>query len=158
MNNVILIAHVIGAIVLIGPPTAAASIFPRHVTVRTPGGTEPEGPGDATGAAAQNPALLSALHRLTRVYSTLGAVVPALGIILAARMGIFGDGWVITSMTLTVLAALILAFAVVPLQRRALEGAVERLALLKLRASAGAFAVLWAVVVALMILRPGASA
>lgn len=158
MNNVILIAHVIGAIVLIGPLTAAASIFPRHVTVRTSGATEPEGPGDASGVAAQNPALLSALHRLTRVYSTLGAVVPALGIILAARMGILGDGWVIASMTLTVLAALILAFAVVPLQRRALEGAVERPALLKLRASAGAFAVLWAVVVALMILRPGASA
>ncbi|MDQ0710092.1 hypothetical protein QFZ52_002744 [Arthrobacter woluwensis] len=158
MNNVILIAHVIGAIVLIGPPTAAASIFPRHLTVRASGETEPEGPDDASGVAAQNPTLLAALHRLTRVYSTLGAVVPALGIILAARMGILSDGWVITSMALTVLAALILAFAVVPLQREALQGAVERSALLKLRASAGAFAVLWAVVVALMILRPGASA
>lgn len=158
MNNVILIAHVIGAIVLIGPPTAAASIFPRHVTVRTSGGTEPERPGGGSGSAEQNTALLPALHRLTRVYSTLGAIVPALGIILAARMGILGDGWVITSMTLTVLAALILAFAVVPLQREALQGAVERAALLKLRASAGGFALLWAVVVALMILRPGASA
>lgn len=158
MNNVILIAHVIGAIVLIGPPTAAASIFPRHVTVEPSGGRSPESPGEASGSAAQNPALLSALHRLTRVYSALGALVPALGIILAARMGILGDGWVITSMALTVMAALILAFAVVPLQSRALQGAVERPALLKLRASAGAFAVLWAVVVALMILRPGASA
>ncbi|GAA5168641.1 MULTISPECIES: hypothetical protein [Amycolatopsis] len=140
MNKVLLSIHVLAAIVLIGPVTVAASLFPRYVRAKEPG-------------------VLRALHRISSGYAVAGLAVPVFGIALGAQMGVLGDAWLVISMALTAIAALLLALVIVPAQRRTLA-AVERdeqpggpnLGMIT-----GIFGLLWAVVVVLMIVRPGST-
>ena len=54
------------------------------------------------------------LHRISRVYAVLGVAVPVFGIATAAQMGVLGDAWLLVSMALTLVAALLLAVEVLP--------------------------------------------
>lgn len=153
MTKVWLSLHVIAAIVCIGPVTVAASLFPRYArTAATPG--EAGGMGGA---------LL--LHRISRVYAVLGISVPVLGLATGAALGVLGDAWLSASMALTAIAAAILVTLVLPGQRRLLEAGAaagpaaeaRRRAAARLAMHTGIFNLLWAIVVVLMIVRPGST-
>ncbi|WP_433272163.1 hypothetical protein ACQPZF_15650 [Actinosynnema sp. CS-041913] len=126
--------HVLVAIIAIGPIAVAASLFPRFAR---------ESP---TGVAAF-------LHRTCRTYAIIGIAVPVFGIVTGARMGVLGDAWLVTSVVLTALAAGLLVLGILPVQRRVLAGGTGA----RLAMTTGLFNLLWAVVVVLMIVRPGST-
>ena len=132
MSTVLLSAHVIVAILAVGPIAVAASIFPRYV-----------------GA----PAVATVLYRLCVTYAAVGVAVPMLGIATAVAMGVLTDAWVLVSIGLTAVAALVLVAVILPAQRVALAGGgVGRLAM-----TTGIFNLLWVAVTILMIVRPGST-
>jgi hypothetical protein len=109
------------------------------------------------------------LHRISRAYWVLGLAAPVLGLALGIRMKVLGEVWLPVSIVLTVVAVILLAAVVLPAQHRAmalLDGgpgdgagstaAVERwvAGAQRLSMSSGIFALLWAVVVVLMAVRP----
>jgi hypothetical protein len=152
MNKFLLSVHVLAAIIFVGPVTIAASMFPP-IARRT------------LTAQAPDVAVLAVLHRISRVYAIGGLTVPVFGLAVAGGMGVMGDYWLIISMILTLVAAAVLAFVVLPTQSRVLAAAGAepdvRAALLPrakaLSMTTGIFALLWAVVVVLMIVRPGST-
>jgi hypothetical protein len=152
MNKFLLSVHVLAAIIFVGPVTIAASMFPP-IARRT------------LTAEAPDVAVLTVLHRISRVYAIGGLTVPVFGLAVAGGMGVMGDYWLIISMILTLVAAAVLAFVVLPTQSRVLAAAGAepdvRAALLPrakaLSMTTGIFALLWAVVVVLMIVRPGST-
>jgi uncharacterized membrane protein len=161
VSKLLLSAHVLAAIVFIGPVTVAVSLFPRYAA---------QALDEASRSSAEPVARL--LHRISRVYSVLGLAVPVLGVALAIRMRVLGDVWLLSSIVLTVAAAVLLAAVVLPAQHRAmtlLDGepgdgkasasAIERwvAGARRLSMSSGIFALLWAVVVVLMVVRPGST-
>ena len=147
MGKVLLSLHVLAAIVFIGPVTVAVSLFPRYARAASDGAAE----------------VVLPLHRISRVYAVLGLSVPVLGIALAVHLGVLGDAWVVASLVLTIAAALVLALVILPAQDRLLAppepGAVaSRLATAsRLSMASGGFSLLWAVVVVLMVVRPGST-
>ncbi|MBA8926294.1 putative membrane protein [Kutzneria viridogrisea] len=143
MTKLFLIVHVLASVVFIGPVTVAASLFPRYARLAA---AEPDG---------GHTAVLRLLHRISRVYAVLGVAVPVFGFATAGAMHVTGDAWVIVSIVLTGAAALLLGLVVIPAQARVLGG--EPPVYSRLAMSSGVFALLWAVVVVLMIVRPGSS-
>ncbi len=160
MGKLLLSLHVIAAIVFVGPVTVAVSLFPRYARLALT--------GDGAGGDPRAVPVVRLLHRISRVYAVLGLSVPVLGIALAARLGVLTDAWVVVSMALTLAAVAVLAAAVLPAQQRALDlvdptgrdgdaaarwtAGAGRLAM-----SSGIFSLLWAVVVVLMVVRPGST-
>ncbi|MET9485867.1 hypothetical protein [Nocardia sp. NPDC006630] len=144
MEKALLSIHVLAAIVLVGGSAVAASLFPRYAPVAGPPAEE------------RNLAVAKAFHRITGSYALLSLVVPVVGIILAEVQGRMGEIWITLAMALTFLAGGLLAAFIHPLQREALDkpDAGERLR--KLSMLAGIYNLLWAAVVVLMIVRPGA--
>ncbi|GAB2643173.1 DUF2269 family protein [Kribbella swartbergensis] len=152
MNKFLLSVHVLAAIIFIGPVTVAASMFPP-LARRVLAADQPE-----TG-------VLTVLHRISRGYAIGGLTVPVFGIGVAAGLGVLTDTWLIVSMVLTAIAAAVLAFAVLPAQARVLEAAGASPDVREqfmpqaktLSMTTGVFALLWAVVVVLMVVRPGST-
>jgi len=140
MNAILLSAHVIAAILAVGPVAVAASMFPRYTRVL-----------DGPDAAARPVA--SALHRICRTYAAVALAVPVLGFATAASMGVLTDAWVLVSIGLTAAAAVVLVAVILPGQREALDGA----AVTTLAMTTGVFNLLWVIVTILMIVRPGSS-
>lgn len=157
MTAFLLSVHVLAAILTIGPVAIAASMFPP-----------------AARAAAETPrdsgrlGTVRLLHRITRVYTIIGVFVPVFGVATGASLGVLSDTWLIISMVLTTLAAVLLAVRILPRQGRivtALEtsadtppevtetGKTSR----RLAMHTGIFNILWAIVVVLMIYRPGST-
>lgn len=183
MSKLLLSAHVLAAIVFIGPVSVAVSVFPRYakqaLTEASRGlvGARPAMTSDRVASTVSRGGSFSEpvtrfLHRISRVYSVLGLAVPVLGLALALRMGVLGDVWLLTSIVLTVVAAILLSAVLLPAQHRAMalldsgpgDGpeaamAVERwvAGAKRLSMSSGVFALLWAVVVVLMVVRPGST-
>ncbi|SCL45105.1 hypothetical protein GA0070606_0605 [Micromonospora citrea] len=156
MTKLLLSVHVLAAILAIGPIAVAASLFPRYAGGR----------GDGAGAdpGGRAPQIAAFLHRTCRAYTVVGVIVPAFGLATGAQLGVLTDAWLITSIALTAIAAALLAFVILPGQQRLLASAqataVEsgtRAAASRLAMTTGIFNVLWAVVVVLMIVRPGST-
>ncbi|MEV7023687.1 DUF2269 family protein [Kitasatospora sp. NPDC093558] len=157
MAKFLLSLHVLASVLFIGPVAVAVSMFPRRAKAALAGG--PDRAADA--------GVLRILHRITQVYALLGVAVPVLGIGLAQVMDVIGQSWLIVSMVLTAVAALSLLLFVLPGQQAAVdalapetgdeqrEKAVKGLKTLPM--TAGVFNLLWAVVVVLMVIRPGSS-
>ncbi|MFI9149911.1 hypothetical protein [Streptomyces sp. NPDC053367] len=168
MTKFLLAVHVLAAIVAIGPVTVAASMFPpaaRRVLAA---------PGDERAAET-----VRLLHRVCRVYAVVGVVVPVFGFATGSAMGVLGDAWLIVSIALTVLAALVLGTLVLPRQEALVEGIDARTgshagagigahagtltgtggreATVRLAMLTGVFNLLWATVTVLMIVRPGST-
>lgn len=160
MTAFLLSVHILAAILTVGPVAIAASMFPP-----------------AARAACQPPdtpwrtAVVRVLHRITRVYAAIGILVPVFGLATGASLGVLGDAWLIASMILTATAAVILIALILPAQRRMLTAldhagapraigpgneAPDRISR-RLAMHTGVFNVLWAVVVILMIYRPGST-
>jgi len=150
MNKFFLTVHILAAILCVGPVTVAASMFPpiarRMLAAETP-----------------DPGGLQVLHRITRVYAWASLAVPLFGFALAGGIGVMDEAWLIVSIVLTLLAALVLAFLVVPAQSRVLAaagtapearaGMMSRARMLSM--TTGLFGLLWLVVLVLMVVRPG---
>jgi preprotein translocase subunit SecG len=113
-------------------------------------------------------AVLRTLHRICRVYSTVGIVVPVFGLATASSLGVLGDTWLIVSIALTAIAAGVLVLLVLPRQGGILAAATgtpatapitERAHAMSARLAmyTGVFNVLWVAVTVLMILRPGST-
>ena len=132
MSAVLLSAHVILAILAIGPIAVASSIFPRYV---------------------ESPAIAAVLHRICGTYAAVGIAVPLLGIATAVAMGVLTDAWVLVSIGLTAVAAGVLVASILPAQRVALGGGGAG----RLGMTTGIFNLLWVVVTVLMIVRPGST-
>ncbi|MEU6213149.1 hypothetical protein ABZ891_25040 [Streptomyces sp. NPDC047023] len=142
MTKFLLSVHVLAAILAIGPIAVAASMFPRHTR-----GPAEEGEGRQTAAV---------LHRICRAYTVLGIAVPVFGVATGARLGVLTDTWLLASIVLTAAAAALLVVVILPRQQRLL-GAPDRAASARLAMSTGVFNLLWAIVVVLMIVRPGST-
>ncbi|GGN53599.1 membrane protein [Streptomyces albiflavescens] len=155
MTKFLLAVHVLAAIVAIGPITVAASMFPpsaRKVLAE---------PGNAQAVST-----VRLLHRICRVYAAVAVVVPVFGFATASNMGVLGDTWLIVSIALTALAAVVLIALVLPGQAAFAEGgwdagggevAVGRKTTVRLAMFTGVFNLLWATVTILMIVRPGST-
>lgn len=162
MTKFLLSLHVLAAIVAVGPITVAASMFPPSARKAL---AEPE--------SERAVSAVRLLHRICRVYGGVGIAVPVLGFATAMSMGVLKDAWLIVSMLLTALAAIVLLALVLPRQEEILEGigaagsedgnagGATTLAGPKTTAQlamfTGLFNLLWATVTILMIVRPGST-
>ncbi|MCX4423893.1 DUF2269 family protein [Streptomyces mirabilis] len=171
MNKFLLAVHVLAAIVTVGPVTVAASMFPPSARKAL------AEPGDAQALST-----VRVLHRICRVYATVGVAVPVFGFATAKNMGVLGDTWLIVSIALTALAAVVLAALVLPRQTALMEGMegmeesieegvggggqgaayagtsrVGSRDTARLAMFTGLFNLLWATVTILMIVRPGST-
>ncbi|MEE1751570.1 hypothetical protein [Streptomyces sp. SP18CS02] len=153
MTKLLLSVHVLAAILVVGPIAVAASLFPRYA--RPSASREPD--GRAAGVAAL-------LHRICRGYAVAGMAVPVFGIATGAELGVLTDIWLIVSLGLTAAAAAVLVLAILPAQKSLLALPPETAAdqgrhplAIRLTALTGIFNLLWAVVVVLMIVRPGST-
>ena len=133
MSAILLSAHVIVAILAVGPIAVAASMFPRY--------------------ARESGPVANTLYRICQTYAVVGVAVPLLGIATAVSMGVLTQTWVLVSIALTAVAAIVLIVSILPEQRAVLAGkTVTRLAM-----TTGIFNLLWVVVTVLMIVRPGST-
>ncbi|GAA2354764.1 hypothetical protein [Nonomuraea africana] len=159
MEALLLSVHVLASIVFVGGSAVATSLFPRYApTVEAvpaagpataPSGSPPEASGERSRAVAV------ALHRITRGYSVFGVIVPAAGIALALAQNRMGEIWITLAMILTAAAGALLALQIYPRQRDALAEPGDGARLRTLSMLAGVYNLLWAIVVVLMIVRPG---
>ncbi|WP_101788109.1 hypothetical protein [Nonomuraea indica] len=156
MEGVLLSVHVLAGIVFIGGSAIATSLFPRYAPIVAPV------PAPAGGAPAEpapdqerNRAVAAALHRISRGYGLFGVIVPVVGIALAVSQGRMGEVWITLSMILTAAAGAILALLICPRQREALDSPDDGTRLRSLSMLAGVYNLLWAIVVVMMIVRPG---
>jgi hypothetical protein len=132
MSAILLSAHVILAILAVGPIAVAASIFPRYAAAAPVAGI---------------------LHRICVTYAAVGVAVPLLGIATAVAMGVLTDAWVLVSIALTAVAAVVLVAGILPAQRAVIGGETAA----RLGMTTGIFNLLWVAVTILMIVRPGSS-
>lgn len=155
MTKFLLAVHVLAAIIAIGPVTVAASMFPPSARKAL-----------ADTKDTQAVSTVRLLHRICRVYAAVGVVVPVFGFATASSMGVLGDIWLIVSIALTAVAAVVLIALVLPGQAAIAEGvwdsgggevAVARNATFRLAMFTGIFNLLWATVTVLMIVRPGST-
>ncbi|WP_329075052.1 DUF2269 family protein [Streptomyces niveus] len=161
MTKLLLSIHVLASILVVGPIAVAASMFPRYA--RQTAGED----GHSVGATVL-------LHRICSGYAIVGVAVPVFGIATGAQLGVLTDAWLVTSIVLTTIAAGILALAILPGQESMIEsaaaaadgtgtgtgtgdGADTKRAAARLAGLTGVFNLLWAVVVVLMIVRPGST-
>lgn len=139
-RNIVLVVHIVGAIMFLGPVTVATSLFPRY-------------------ARLGEWAVAEALHRISRGYGMLTLIVPAAGLYLAARIGAFDQMWVNLSMALFIAAFVLLLGFIVPRQARLLAnrdgGESSRTGVAGLSAGAGLFGMTWLVILYLMVAKPG---
>ncbi|MFF4193620.1 hypothetical protein [Nonomuraea sp. NPDC001831] len=154
MEHVLLSVHVLAAIVFVGGSAVASSLFPRYAPVagRVAGPATPPGTERNT---ERNAAVAAVLHRITGGYAVFGLVVPLAGIVLAGVQGRMGQTWIVVAMILTAVAGALLATQIHPRQRQALDAPDDGRRLRTLAMLAGVYNLLWAVVVVLMIVRPG---
>lgn len=146
MNKFLLAVHVLAAIVAVGPVTVAASMFPPAARRAL------AAPDDLQAGET-----VRLLHRICKVYGVVGVAVPVFGFATASNMGVLGSVWLIVSIALTALAALVLVALVLPGQGALAEGGGTREATVRLAMFTGIFNLLWATVTILMIVRPGST-
>jgi hypothetical protein len=151
VTKALIAIHVIAVIITIGPITVAASMVPPVVR-RMRSAAEP----------AHDLAVLRMLYRICRVYALGSIAVPVFGLAAAGPLHVLGKTWLIVSIVLTAVAAVILGLLVLPQQRAALAvtsgpGAAARTPPppARLAMSAGLFNLVWLAVAVLMVVRPG---
>lgn len=129
----LLFAHVLAAVVTIGPTMMAASRFPRAV-------------------ADGNTSLAEDLRRATARYGTASLSVPALGIILLTHNhGLPRTAWIATVASLVAAQYAALLAGVLPAQRKAITSP-DRLG--PCRGWSGAYNLAWAATLLAMIAKP----
>lgn len=153
MTKLLLSIHVLASILVVGPIAVAASLFPRYARQSAGDDGRPDG------------GVVVLLHRICSGYAIVGVAVPVFGLATGAQLGVLTDAWLITSIVLTTIAAAILALAILPGQESMIESSAAGTATgddtsraaARLAGLTGVFNLLWAVVVVLMIVRPGST-
>lgn len=143
VTKLLLSVHVLAAILTVGPIAVAASLFPGYARRAATDGEDRVG-------------IPAVLHRVCRGYAVVGIAVPVFGIATGAHLGVLTDAWLLASLVLTTVAAAVLVLAIVPHQRRLLAHPSTDVTT-RLTALTGVFNLLWAIVVVLMIVRPGST-
>ncbi|WP_327580489.1 hypothetical protein OHA25_31015 [Nonomuraea sp. NBC_00507] len=156
MDHVLLSIHVLASIVFVGGSAVAASLFPRYAPLAPAAGPPDEPSPSASPPGERSPAVAALLHRITGGYAAFGLIVPVAGIALALVQGRMGEIWINVAMVLTIVAGGLLATQIYPRQRAALSTPDDGRRLRTLSMLAGVYNLVWAVVVVLMIVRPGA--
>ncbi|GGH47539.1 hypothetical protein [Microbacterium album] len=149
MEAFLLSLHVLAGILFVGPVAVVVSLFPRFAPVLD--GAPQRRPGERSERVAL------VLHRITRVYGVLALAVPVFGLTLAVVQSRMGEIWITIAMVLTAAAGGLLALQIAPRQRDAIRTPDDGAQLRRLGMLAGVFNLLWAVVVVLMIVRPGST-
>ncbi|MET4924792.1 hypothetical protein P3L51_20955 [Streptomyces sp. PSRA5] len=162
MTKLLLSIHVLASILVVGPIAVAASLFPRYAR-------------KAAEEDGRSAAVAALLHRICGGYAIVGVAVPVFGIATGKQLGVLTDAWLLTSIGLTAIAAAILALAILPGQESMIEASASASAsgagagaeagagadmartAARLGGLTGVFNLLWAVVVVLMIVRPGST-
>ncbi|MEU7582372.1 hypothetical protein AB0B50_32855 [Streptomyces sp. NPDC041068] len=125
MTKLLLSVHVLVAILAVGSITVAASMFPRYAQRALGGEGSVEGEkaqaGDAEPRGGRAADIAALLHRICRGYALAGLAVPVFGIATGAQLGVLTDAWLVASLLLTTIAAVLLAAAILPGQRGLLE-------------------------------------
>ncbi len=155
MRNALLIVHVLGSILLVGPVTVASSVFPRRALAAL---------GDATQLSAARDA-----HRTASGYGLASLIVPGVGGALAGYSNLWGATWLRVAVGVYVCATVLLLVVIVPRQRQVLTHFNQldadcnddarssgdiRSDLSVLRMSTGVFSLLWVGVLVLMVTKP----
>ncbi|MGX1805362.1 hypothetical protein ACWIGI_06575 [Nocardia sp. NPDC055321] len=149
LQHFLLSVHVVASIVFIGGSAVATSLFPRYALVTAGADATADEPSERDAAVAR------LLHRITGRYAVAGIAVPVIGMILASVQGRMGEIWITAAMVITVLAGVLLAVQIHPMQKEALEAPDDGTRLRTLGMLAGIYNLLWTIVVVLMIIRPG---
>ncbi|WP_413797564.1 hypothetical protein [Streptomyces iranensis] len=173
MTKLSLSIHVLAAILAIGPIAVAASLFPRYArqsaSAHSAHSADSAQSAQSASARSEGPdpqratAVAALLHRICRGYALAGIAVPLFGLATAAQLDVLTDVWLIASTVLTTVAALVLALAIIPAQRGLLtapgDTATKGNSAVAARPAmlTGVFNLLWAIVVVLMIVRPGST-
>jgi hypothetical protein len=148
---VVLVIHILAVVLFVGPSAVAASMFPGFVPLAV--GEKP--PVRGLKRPQRSGAVAAVLHRISRTYGLLALIVPVAGIALAVTWNKFGEAWLITAMILTVIAGVLFAVRIVPLQANLLESPPTRRRLSALAGTVGIFNLLWVATLVLMVLQPG---
>ncbi|HEY0500100.1 MAG TPA: hypothetical protein VGD48_30430 [Kutzneria sp.] len=143
MTKILLTIHIIAVIIAIGPVAVAASMFPPTARKAVASGNDAD------------MATLRLLNRICKVYALVAIAVPVFGFAVAGIMHVTGSLWIIISIVLTGIAALVLGLLVLPYQQRVLDGTPTPTA--QLAMYTGLFNLLWAAVTVIMIFRPGST-
>ena len=111
MNNVVLIAHVVAAILLLGPVTVAISMFPRLALAAR------DGEAGTIGAARS-------MHAISRTYGLFSLAVPLLGFgVMFTDLGHYMKaGALHASILLAIIAWALLYFVITPKQSVMMAG------------------------------------
>ena len=146
MRNILLIAHIAGAVLLIGPATFAGSAFPRQVAAAGDGDT------NALGAAR-------VLHRVSRGYGTATLVVGVIGIALAQHSAWWSEAWVWIALVIFTAASVMFLTVIVPTQAHALTDVEHGVPInpatkARLHSTTGIYSIAWVAVLILMVLKP----
>lgn len=147
MTSLFIAAHVIAAILLLGPVTVATSQFGPQMLKAA------EGDDKAFGATRT-------LHNITNSYGYISAIVPILGIaVFLMDMSTYGtQGQFHASIVLAIIAWALLFFLIIPRQKKAMaalagEGTTDFAKDKKqLAMFSGIFNLLWVVIAILMFL------
>lgn len=137
-RNLVLLGHILGAILCIGPVTLATSLFPRFAM---------EGGGSAT----------ALMHRISHRYGMASLIVPVLGLILAYRLKVLDEAWIHASIGVFFAGFALLVLYILPKQREFLrepETPATRQDVFTLRLTTGIYAILWVVVLYFMVAKP----
>jgi hypothetical protein len=145
VTSIFLTAHVVIALLTLGPVGVAGSMFPPFARTLS---RDPSDAGARTVAGV--------LYRICRVYSVIALMIPAFGLIVAIQWTKLDQAWLLVSIALTVLAAALLTFGVLPAQRRVLAGTAAGSSAGRIAMLMGLFNLAWVGVAVLMVLQPGA--
>ncbi|MQA97026.1 MAG: hypothetical protein GEV11_21160 [Streptosporangiales bacterium] len=142
LDKLMLLLHIGFAIFTIGPLTVATSLTPRYIRNK-------------------DVAVLRFLQRITRIYGAGTALVFLAGLVLARDK--FDQFWLSASMTLFIVAVLLLFGLVVRDQKKAIDTLTNeeseddaRVQTGRIAGVSGAIAIIWLVILTFMIWQPGA--
>lgn len=141
-RNLLLLLHIAAAVYLIGPITILTVSTPRAIR---------NGPDGLP--------VLRFFHRSTLVYGYASVVVLLLGLTLVQGRYSYNQFWLSASMTLFAVAILLTLVVAAPSQRKAIArleaGESASVNAGRVAAAGGASAVIWFVILALMVYKPG---
>lgn len=142
LDKLMLLLHIGFAIFTIGPLTVATSLTPRYIRAKDVG-------------------VLKFLQRTTRIYGIGTALVFLAGLVLARDK--FDQFWLSASMTLFIVAVVLLFGLVVRDQNKAVQTLSNedseddaRVQTGRIASVSGVIAIIWLVILILMIWQPGA--
>lgn len=135
VTDLLLVGHIVGVVLAVGPVAVAASRFPAAIR------------SGSVAAAGE-------CHHTTRVYGTAALIVPALGVGLLARLDhLPGGGWTAAAALLSAAQFLVLFGLLIPSQARCL-GPVEVPDLAPARRAAGLYNLAWCATIVVMVTKP----